>query len=330
MDLRSVAGTTPTGLSGATLRIMSAVGGFPARPHRVLRNPRLVDVIVAGLLTAGALSALSSLSYRGSVALAVRVVRRLHGHGGVSTARAGHHLFCGRHRDARLPAHDPRSQGPFESVAVVLTLFMSGRRGIGRANPAPLAVLLAYALAACALISGGSSVFGVALSWVLLAVLPMAAGATVARRGELTRDLADTAARLKDEQEMRAARAAGEERNRVARDLHDVVAHSVSVMVIQAGAARLVADADPSAARAALGVVEASGREAMADLRRIMGVLRRGDDALAGPPVGLAQLNGLIDRIRVGGVPTELRVEGQPGPLPPMWAWSPTGSSRRR
>ena len=195
-------------------------------------------------------------------------------------------------------------QGPFESVAVVLTLFMSGRRGIGRANPAPLAVLLAYALAACALISGGSSVFGVALSWVLLAVLPMAAGATVARRGELTRDLADTAARLKDEQEMRAARAAGEERNRVARDLHDVVAHSVSVMVIQAGAARRGRrDADPSR-----GPALRSGWSRRPDGRRwrtFAAFYGRAASAATtrspAPPVGLAQLNGLIDRIRVGG-----------------------------
>ena len=95
----------------------------------------------------------------------------------------------------------------------------------------------------------------------------------------------------------------------MARELHDVIAHSVSVMVIQCSGARSVARRDFGAARTALAVVESSGREALVELRRIVGVLRRGSDELAGSAApGLSQLEALVERARTSGLPVELRI----------------------
>ena len=113
--------------------------------------------------------------------------------------------------------------------------------------------------------------------------------------------------------------------------MHDVVAHHVSVMVIQAGAARLVAATDPAAADAALQVVERSGRGALTDLRRIMGVMRRSDAPDADTSIGLAHLDQLVDRTRASGVPVDVACPraGSTRCRPPLTS-SPTGWCKRR
>jgi len=120
------------------------------------------------------------------------------------------------------------------------------------------------------------------------------------------------------EQRERAERAAGEERIRVARELHDIVAHSVSVMVIQAVAARRVASQDRELAREALRSVENCGREALSEMRRMVGVLHRGEiESDAATASRLSQLETLAERTRASGLPVELLVEGDPCPLSP-------------
>ncbi|MFI9801392.1 sensor histidine kinase [Streptomyces sp. NPDC052302] len=128
---------------------------------------------------------------------------------------------------------------------------------------------------------------------------------------------------LQEHQETATRLAVERERARIARELHDVVTHNVSVMVIQAGAARKVMDAAPHRAREALLAVEAGGRTAMAELRHVMGLLTMDGDAGADPATdtglapqpGLAQLDVLVDRVRATGVPVELTVTGAPEPL---------------
>lgn len=138
----------------------------------------------------------------------------------------------------------------------------------------------------------------------------------MARRSALSEQLAATAAQLRAELDLNSTQASAEERNRVARDLHDVVAHCVSMMVVQAGGARLVAERDPAAADRALAVISGCGRDALADLRRIVGVLRRDVDPGFGSGAGLADLPRLAARIRLAGVPTSTTLEGDV-PLPP-------------
>jgi signal transduction histidine kinase len=110
------------------------------------------------------------------------------------------------------------------------------------------------------------------------------------------------------------------ERRHIARELHDVIAHSVGVMVVQAGAARHVMEEKPDAARESLLAVETSGHEAMAELRRLLGVLGEGENG-DGPPLapraGLAGLEALVARVKEAGLPVDLTVEGESRPLPP-------------
>jgi signal transduction histidine kinase len=105
---------------------------------------------------------------------------------------------------------------------------------------------------------------------------------------------------------------------RIARELHDVVAHHVSLMGVQAGAARLVMARDPDKATDALTSIETSSRQAVEELHRLLGFLRQGEerDELAVRP-GLAQLPGLLARMRDSEVAVELSVEGDERPLPP-------------
>jgi signal transduction histidine kinase len=129
--------------------------------------------------------------------------------------------------------------------------------------------------------------------------------------------LRDRASRLEREREERAATAVVQERGRIARELHDVVAHGVSVMVVQAQAGpRLLGDAE--LARAAFRSIEASGREALVELRRLLGILRTGDEQLAiGPQPGLDSLDSLVEQVREAGLPVVLTIEGEQAPLPP-------------
>ncbi|MFF8380132.1 sensor histidine kinase [Streptomyces sp. NPDC015661] len=128
---------------------------------------------------------------------------------------------------------------------------------------------------------------------------------------------------LRAEQEAALRRAVEAERSRIARELHDVVTHNVSMMTIQAGAARTVLDSSPDLAREAMLAVEAAGRTAMSELRHVMGLLTMAADgpdpaadvALA-PQPGLDRLTELTDRVRSSGVPVEVAVRGVPVELP--------------
>ena len=137
------------------------------------------------------------------------------------------------------------------------------------------------------------------------------------RRGRRASELGARTARLTNEREEQERGAVAAERRRIARDLHDVIAHSVSVMIVQAGAARLLLAEQPARAAGPLLAVEQAGRQAMAELRRLLGMLRAGDDqATLTPQPGLAQLEVLVAQARAGGLPVDLTVEGEPTTLP--------------
>lgn len=115
-----------------------------------------------------------------------------------------------------------------------------------------------------------------------------------------------------------AARAEAEERQRIARELHDVVAHAVSLMVLQAGGAERVMERDPDRARAALRQVDELGEQAVTELRRMLGLLSPAPAARAEQePVGLQRLDGLLDHLRAAGREVELCVAGEPCALEP-------------
>ena len=122
---------------------------------------------------------------------------------------------------------------------------------------------------------------------------------------------------LEREQHQRERVAVGEERARIARELHDVVAHSVGVMVVQAQGAGRILDRDPERAREALAAIEQTGRSALEEMRRSLGVLRaQDDDAPLGPQPGIDALGALVEQARAGGLTVELVTEGEPAPLP--------------
>jgi signal transduction histidine kinase len=147
-------------------------------------------------------------------------------------------------------------------------------------------------------------------AWVL--------GRALRRRRLATVELRDRAARLEREREERARAAVAEERGRIARELHDVIAHSMSVIVVQAGAAEQILEHDPARAREALRSIRRAGNDALEEMRRLLGILRHEDEELTlAPQPSIARLDELLGQARAGGLPVELVVDGQPRQLAP-------------
>ncbi len=135
-------------------------------------------------------------------------------------------------------------------------------------------------------------------------------------RARLNHALREKARALGESRASAAEAAALEERTRIAGELHDVVAHALSAMTVQATAARRMAERDPARAESAFATVEATGREALTELRRLLGVLRRDDEELGlAPQPSLAHVGSLVRRSKAGGLPVELLIEGEPRPL---------------
>ena len=143
-------------------------------------------------------------------------------------------------------------------------------------------------------------------------------GRAVRTRTRLTEELHEAALREQEAQELESRRAAADERRRIAREMHDVVAHSVSVMVVQAGGARRILERDPERAVAAAAQIERTGREALAEMRRLLGMLHREDDAhdARAPQPTMAGVGALVERAREAGLPVELHVSGERRSLP--------------
>ncbi|GGV91174.1 two-component sensor histidine kinase [Streptomyces gelaticus] len=149
------------------------------------------------------------------------------------------------------------------------------------------------------------------LAWVL--------GDSMRTRRAYFSQLEERAARLEREREAQSKVAVAAERARIARELHDVVAHNVSVMVVQADGAAYVMDAAPDQAKQALETISSTGRQALAEMRRLLGVLRTGDAPESGeyvPQPDVDQIGDLIEQVRQTGLAVDFKIEGTPRPLP--------------
>lgn len=167
---------------------------------------------------------------------------------------------------------------------------------------------------------------------VVPAVGLMAAGRVLQRRQARASELADRARRLVAERDAEVAAALAGERRRIARELHDLVAHCVSVMIVQAGASEALLDRSPQRAREPLRAIQETGQQAISELTRMLGLLRdgpgdrpSGSAPLAGPapvaslapPAGLHQLPDLVERLGSAGLEVDLSTTGEVRPLPP-------------
>jgi signal transduction histidine kinase len=160
---------------------------------------------------------------------------------------------------------------------------------------------------------GVSAVFPMEAAVLLSYVLGLAISARAARE----RAARDAAEQLDSALVSAAREAASGERARIARELHDVIAHSVSVMVIQAGGARLVMGGEPERAEESLRSVERAGRDALAELRRLLGTLGDEDPHALAPQPGLGDIEPLLAEARRAGVAADLRVDGRSMAVPP-------------
>jgi signal transduction histidine kinase len=207
------------------------------------------------------------------------------------------------------PESGEDAHAPFASLLTGAVAFYSLGAHAGERHAAIGVVFGLAALWATVLVSGQVD-FGSFFFSGTLAVAPWLFG-----RNIRARNLRLAAAER--EREQRAQLAVSDERSRIARELHDVVAHSVGVIVVQAEGARRVFDQDPERAREALDSIERTARTALADMRRSLGVLRREDDRRAlAPQPGISDLEGLIEQARAGGLAVELAVEGERVSLP--------------
>jgi signal transduction histidine kinase len=204
------------------------------------------------------------------------------------------------------------SQGLVGGIGSILIFYGAGAFLPRRRSWIGLA--LGLAVATINSVASGSQV----LSSLLFAdgvvvTVPWLLGRTSRERARRARAARELAERLDSEREFHVRAAALAERTRLAREIHDVIAHSVSVMVIQAGGARAVMATEPGRAERSVLAVEQAGREALAEMRRLLGVLGGPADLrMLSPQPGLGDLEDLVARTSAAGLRARLRVEGDP------------------
>lgn len=202
----------------------------------------------------------------------------------------------------------------FASVAAIMLAMYSVAARMTTRRSLPAAVTAIVTLDVLVLIEvGGVDNAAVVVVWL---GMPWFLGRHVRayrRRAERLRTLTT---RLARERDARARLAVLDERARVARELHDSLAHAVNVMVLQAGAAEQVLLSSPERARQAIRAVESQGRQAHNDLRHLLGLLDGDGVSPRAPQPSLTRLDTLLDQARQAGLPVTLRVTGQPAPLP--------------
>jgi signal transduction histidine kinase len=269
------------------------------------RHPKLLDVVVVLALAGG---------YVGNAAH----TRDWHGHVPLAVLEVGPLLLRRRFPLAVLAAVTAATalsmlvysvEFPFATAAAVYTIAAHrDRRTSLVASGASAAVLLSSAASTGATSRLIPLALALGAAWVL--------GDNLGTRRAYTRALEERAERLEREQEAERARAVAEEQARIARELHDVIAHSVSVMVVQAAAANDVFDSQPRRAREALQAIETSGRAALGELRRMLGVVRGPGDANYAPQPGIDRIDDLVGDVRAAGLDVTMSIEGAPRDVP--------------
>jgi signal transduction histidine kinase len=283
------------------------------------RHPMLVDgMLAAALVFAGVGSTFAKGMFLGgplALGLAVPVVfRRKYPVAAYYTAVAAGGLQVAL--DIRPSATD---------VAVLILLYTLAAYTPRRISIWGLAVCLAGS--AVGILRWISLIDHTLLEWLTVAAMLFAGPALLAwvlgdsmrYRRAYYASLEDRAARLERERDAQVQIAAAAERARIARELHDVIAHNVSVMVVQADGASYAMDTNPARAREALAAISATGRQALAEMRRLLGVLRREGDGASterAPQPGMGELGELLVQARGAGLPVSFTVEGDPQPLP--------------
>ena len=220
-------------------------------------------------------------------------------------------VFATLAAEAFLPG-DVTTESSVNAFALIGTFCVAGT------HPDPRYALLGggagfVAISSIVLNDADESTRQTAVAIFCLGAAAWALGRALAERGRRAEVLEARAERVEREHEA----AVLSERARIAGELHDVIAHSVSVMTIQAGAARLMLDEDPQRAREPLEAVEETGHQALGEMRRLLGILRGGDEGERAPQPGLAHLDALMEQVRSAGLPVELVREGTWKPVSP-------------
>ena len=208
-------------------------------------------------------------------------------------------------------------EGEAFGLLVIVVLYNAGAHTEGRRTLVAAAIVATLPFVVAANDPDGIYL-GAIVFFGLLLGSPFVVGLLIRARRLREAALEERAVALARERAERARAAVAEERTRIARELHDVVAHAVSVIVLQArGGRKLLAD-EPEAARHAFDTIEHTGQVALGELRRLLGALRADDEAVAlAPQPSLARLEALAEAVTRAGLPVEVLVEGAPPELPP-------------
>jgi signal transduction histidine kinase len=201
----------------------------------------------------------------------------------------------------------------FAAIAVLVAASYSAGAHLEQPRSVHALALLVLAVLAVVLIHDPTDWF-----WptAVFCFAPWLAGRTIRNQTMLTRELAEKAERAEHAREEEERSAIVSERSRIARELHDVLAHNLSVMVVQAGGARRIVDKRPDQAVQVADLIERTGREALAELRHLFGPVRHGDGEDLQGPVGINRVEELAARARAAGLSVHVHVEGERVALP--------------
>jgi signal transduction histidine kinase len=207
--------------------------------------------------------------------------------------------------------------GPAQ-IGVAFAIFTLARTSTSRLPLGTVAAVAGVMLVG-ALVAPGGPEWAAVLAGPALALVGWFAGENARARRAYAQGVAERAAERERQREERVRQAATDERLRIARELHDIVAHAMTVISVQAGAGRMVIDRQPDKTREALATIETTSRRALREMRRLVGVLRQPDEAGGmerEPAPGLAQVDELVRQTALAGVRIDVTVTGDVRPLP--------------